>query len=358
VKRRGNLFRQIVALENLQLAHRNARRGKAHYAAVQEVNANEDVLLRELQWLLVAKMFRTASYRTRTIYEPKKRLIYILPYYPDRIVQHAAMNILQPIWDALFIYDSYSGIPGKGIHAAMERLSGFLEDAENTCYCLQFDIKSYYPSVDHEILLALITHKIKCRDTLWLLEDVIRSVASGKGIPIGNYLSQYFANVYLDRFDHWLKEDLHVKYYMRYNDDGVILHSNKEYLHNLWARIAEYLEKELHLSLNSRTQVYSVGARGIDFLGYRTFRDHKLMRKRSATRFKRRVREAARQDGAQEPQAVVSSVMSYVGWLQHCNCYGLLRKYLLDNVQMMAQMDMYCAELNFANPLRRMYATV
>ena len=342
-------------MDNLRLAHRNARCGKAHYTAVQEVNANEDKLLRDLQQLLVSKAFHTADYRTRIIYEHKKRLVYILPYYPDRIVQHAAMSILQPIWDALFIHDSYSGIPGKGIHTALNRLDGFLKDTENTKYCLQFDIKSYYPSVNHDILLDRIRRKIKCEDTLWLLEDVIRSVDDDKGIPIGNYLSQYFANVYLDGLDHWLKQQKHVRYYIRYNDDGVILHSSKAFLHGLWREIEQYLDERLKLCLNPKTQVYPVDTRDIDFLGYRTFRSYRLLRKSSAKRFKRKVRHIVDNSEGLRPQHIVSSIMSYIGWLQYANCYNLLKKCVLTNQPLLNVLRGCCEELGFENPLRSKY---
>jgi len=358
MKRHGDLFRHIVDMDNLRLAHRNARRGKAHYEAVQTVNANEDEYLHELQESLIAKTFHTSDYRTRTIHEPKKRLIYILPYYPDRIVQHAAMNILQPIWDAMFIHDSYSGIPGKGIHTALDRLSGFLKDVEDTRYCLQFDVKSYYPSVNHDVLLNLLEHKIKCKDTLRLLEDVVRSVDGNKGIPIGNYLSQYFANLYLNRFDHWLKQQKRIKCYIRYNDDGVILHGSKAFLHGLWEEIGQYLDERLKLRLNPKTQIYPVEARGIDFLGYRTFRDYRLLRKSSAKRFKLKMRRIVSGSEDLSPQHIVSSVMSYVGWLQYADCYHLIQKWILDNRPLVRVLDEKCRELGFDNPIRRQYANI
>lgn len=340
------------------MAHHNARRGKSHYTAVQQIDADEETYLQKLQKSLIDKTFTTSEYQTRVIHEPKRRLIYILPYYPDRIVQHAVMNVLRPIWDKVFIHDTYAGIQGKGIHAAIYRLDGFLRDKENTRYCLQFDIKSYYPSVDHRILMALIRRKIKCSDTLWLLRDVVQSIEGDKGIPIGNYLSQYFANIYLSRFDHWLKEDKQCKYYIRYNDDGVILHSNKDSLHDLWADIGGYLETELRLKLNPKTQIYPVNKRGIDFLGYRTFRGYRLLRKRSATKFKRKTQEITEFHNEMDPQHIVSSIMSYVGWLQHGNCYNLLSKYVLHNARLMGIIEGACDELGFGNPLRDKYPEV
>lgn len=355
MKRHGDLFKYIVAMDNLHKAHRDARRGKSHYDAVQMVNANEDELLASIQDSLINKTFSTANYRIKQIREPKERTIYILPYYPDRIVQHAVMNVIQPIWDKVFIYDTYSAIPGRGIHAAIDRLDKFLDQIPSVVYCLQFDIKSYYPTMNHKVLKKLIRRKIKCTDTLWLLDDVINSVSGEVNIPIGNYLSQYFGNIYLCWMDHWLKEIKQVKYYIRYNDDGVILHTSKGVLHHLLEAIRWYLNNNLQMSLNPKTQIYPVDKRGIDFLGYRTFRTYRLLRKRSAKKFKRKMRWIKEQWRSLDPQHIVSSIMSYVGWLQHADCFNLLREYVLDDVKLLKVFEQACAELDIENPLRKKY---
>lgn len=209
MKRYGKLFNKIVDLNNIALAHKNAKKGKSHYAKVREVEKDPE---RYIQDILVNKTFTTSKYKTKLIHEPKERIIYKLPYFPDRIIHHAIMNVIQPIWDKVFIYDLYSAIPGKGLHAGISRLRQFLKDRENTQYCLKFDIKNFYPSISHDILFELVRRKIKCKDTLWLLEDIIRSPGGNKNLPIGNYLSQYFGNIYLNWFDHWLKEEKGMKY--------------------------------------------------------------------------------------------------------------------------------------------------
>lgn len=355
MKRHGNLFHRIVSLPNLWTAHCNARKGKRHYAGVQLVNDEGERLLRELQASLIDKSFTTSPYRTRQVHKPKERTIYILPYYPDRIVQHAVMNVIQPIWDNIFIHDVYSAIPGRGLHAALAHLDEFLEDADRTKYCLQFDIKSFYPSVNHDILMNLIRRKIKCRDTLWLLEDVVRSPGGRTNIPIGNYLSQYFANIYLNWFDHWLKEDKRILYYIRYGDDAVILDYSKRFLHELLDEIERYLQDKLDLRLNPKTQIYPVDARGIDFLGYRTFRHFRLLRKRSADRFKAKVQEIREHHAEMSAQHIVSSIMSYVGWLEHGDCYNLLRKHVLADAQLIQIMNEACGQLEHANPIESKY---
>jgi retron-type reverse transcriptase len=286
MKRYNSLFAKIVNLDNIKLAHKKAKKGKAHYIEVQQIEKNPEEYLLEIQDILINKTFKTAKYQTKTIFEPKKRTIYKLPYFPDRIVHHAIMNVMQPLWDKVFIYDLYSAIPGKGLHRGVKRLHNFMKDEENTMYCLKFDIRNFYPSINQNILYKLVARKIKCKDTLWLLEDVIHSPDGKVNLPIGNYLSQYFSNIYLNQFDHWLKEVKGMKYYIRYCDDGVILHKSKEVLNLLLAEIKRYFGDKLELKLNSKTQIFPVDKRGIDFLGYRSFRNYTLLRKSSANRFK------------------------------------------------------------------------
>ena len=159
------------------------------------------------------------------ILRTKRREIYQLPYFPDRITHHAIMNILEPIWVSVFTSDTYSCIKNRGIHAAAKRLKRELKlDPEGTKYCLKIDVRKFYPSIDHEILKQVVRRKIKDKRLLWLLDEIIDSA---DGVPIGNYLSQYFANLYLAYFDHWIKEE-RIKYYYRYADDIVILGSDNE----------------------------------------------------------------------------------------------------------------------------------
>ena len=355
MKRYGNLFSKIVDLDNIALAHKNAKRGKGHYGEVQEVEKAPEKYIQAIQDMLINKTFTTAKYKTKMIYEPKTRIIYKLPYFPDRIVHHAVMNIIQSIWDKVFIYDLYSAIPGKGLHAGVLRLRQFLKDKENTQYCLKFDIRNYYPSVNHDILLELLKRKIKCNDTLWLLEDVIRSPEGDTNLPIGNYLSQYFGNIYLNGLDHWLKEEKGIKYYIRYCDDAVLLHKSKEVLNALLEEIGIYLNDNLKLKLNTKTQIFPVDARGIDFLGYRSFRDYTLLRKSSATRFKRKIRFIEQNHERLEPQHIISSIMSYYGWIQFCNGHHLLKKYILENDNLIEIMNEASKPLNITNPILNLY---
>jgi len=334
MKRYGNLYEKITDYQNLVQAHLKARRGKGHYTDVKKINSDPDKYLKHLQEMLIDKTYRTSPYTTKVVHEPKERLIFKLPYYPDRIVHHAIMNVLQPIWDRTFISDVYSAIPGRGIHAGLTRLRSFLRDDANTKHCLKFDVSKFYPSVDHDILLSLVKKKIKCPDTLWLLEEIIRSPGGSKNIPIGNYLSQYFANVYLNGFDHWLKEQRGARYYIRYGDDGVILDPDRSYLVDLKSQIEGYLQDRLALKINPKSSITKVDTQGIDFLGYRTYRNYALLRKSSVKRLKRKVGAIVARPEDFGPQHIVSSIVSILGWLSYCNSYNLANKYIYSNIML------------------------
>ncbi|MFH2125530.1 MAG: reverse transcriptase domain-containing protein, partial [Pseudomonadota bacterium] len=173
MKRHGNLWPQVTSKENLELAHKKARRGKSRMYNVQRFEANREANLERIRRALVDKTFTTSPYQEKRIFEPKERTIYVLPFAPDRIVQHALMNVLEPIWEGLFIHHSYACRPGKGQHAGSRVVSQLVRKHR---YCLKCDISKFYPSVDHQILLEIIERKIKCPDTLWLLRDIINSM--------------------------------------------------------------------------------------------------------------------------------------------------------------------------------------
>ena len=351
MKRAGNLFEKIIDIDNLKLAHKNARKGKTYYRDVKMVDSDPDQFILQLHDSLKNKTFTTSPYVTKQIYEPKPRLIYKLPYFPDRIVHHAVMNVLQPIWDKTFIYDLYSAIPGKGLHAGSYRLRQFMRDKENTRYCLKFDISKFYPSINHDILVGKIRKKIKCKDTLWLLENVVRSPGGNTNTPIGNYLSQYFSNIYMSYFDHWIKEEKQMHYYIRYCDDGVILHKDKGTLKELGIEIEEHLLEKLSLTLNPKTSIIDVDKQGIDFLGYRCFRNCILLRKRSALNFKRKIRYIETRPVS--PSFTICSIMSSIGWLKHSDSYNLLNKFVFKNPTIIQKADAASNTLQCKNPLSK-----
>lgn len=318
MKRYDNLFGRICSMDNLRLADRKARRGKKRTKNMDKFDKDPERHLRELRETLLAGKFHTSPYTHKTIYEPKERLISILPYYPDRIVHHAIMNIMEEIWVKSFIAQTYSCVKGRGIHKALSDVKNALKDREGTAYCLKMDIRHFYPSIDHNVLKRILRQKIKDERLLAVLDDVIDSEP---GVPIGNYLSQYFANIYLTPFDHWLKEEKEIKYYFRYADDMVILHPDKRYLHHLLGEIAEKLAEEFKLEIKANWQVFPVETRGIDYLGYVFRHDYTKLRKATKTRLKRRVGRIHR-----ERKAMKMAVGSYFGWLKYCDSINLKHK--------------------------------
>lgn len=318
MKRLNNLYEKICSIHNLELADAMARKGKAKQPGVLEHDKDRDMNLWKLQNSLLNREYKTSEYTVFKIYEPKEREIYRLPYFPDRITHHAVMNVLEPIWMSLFTADTYSCIKGKGIHAAARSVKKALRDVDGTQYCLKLDIKKFYPSVDNEILKRIIRRKIKDKDLLWLLDGIIDS---SQGLPIGNYLSQYFANVYLSYFDHWLKEVKGVKYYFRYCDDLVILSGDKQFLHQVLSDIRIYLIENLNLSIKQNYQVFPVSARSIDFVGYRFYHTHTLLRKSIKQSFARMLASKRRNR---------ASIASYQGWAKHADTRNLIKKLLSD----------------------------
>nr|DAL48505.1 MAG TPA_asm: hypothetical protein [Caudoviricetes sp.] len=333
MKRISNLYEQIISLENLRLADEKARRGKLRSYGVKRHDRNREANIQALHESLKNKTFVNSKYEVFVIKDPKERLIYRLPYFPDRILHHAIMNVMEPIWVSLFTEDTYSCIKNRGIHKAAAKVKKALkEDPEHTTYCLKMDVVKFYPSIDHDILKMILRKKIKDQDLLWLLDLIIDSA---DGVPIGNYLSQYFANLVLAYFDHWIKEVKKVKYYFRYADDIVILGDDPKALHKLRVEIEEYLNSNLKLSLRKtdpvtgkkkwKFQVFKVDAhRGIDFVGYIFFHTHTLIRKGIKKNMCRKAAKLNKRKNISDLE-YKQTICSWFGWAKYSNSKHLLK---------------------------------
>lgn len=322
MKRYNNLFDKIVSLDNLYEADKRARRQKSHRPEVMLFDKNKDKLLLDLQRKLINGEYETSEYYVFKIYEPKEREIFKLPYYPDRIVHHAIMNIMEPIWVSAFVKGTYSCIRKRGIHKALKDVKFALKDEVNTQYCLKLDIRKFYPSIDHDILKTIIRKKIKDKRLLSLLDEIIESA---QGVPIGNYLSQFFANLYLTYLEHWIKEQKKVRYYFRYADDIVILGGDKQQLRDLFYDIQDYLNNKLKLNFKDNWQIFKVDSRGIDFVGYRVFHTHTLLRKRIKKRFCKKINKLNKKQNL-DKDTYKQKICSYIGWIKYCNGRNLLNK--------------------------------
>ena len=343
MKRHGNIYSKICDLDNLKLAHKKAKKDKIHYQSVQKVEADLDNRLLLIQKMLQEKTYKPGRYKISVIEDKgKKRLLHKLPYYPDRIIQWEVMLQIEDILLQTFTSFTCASLKKRGTRYAANLLNKYLKDYHNTKYCLKIDIKKFYPNIDRNILKKMLRRKIKDRDVLWLLDTIIDSMDNinvtnvkvpeefkeiyfqpGKGIPIGSYLSQYFANFYLSYFDHWLKEELKCKYVVRYMDDIIILDSSKEFLHQVKDKIQQYLQQQLNLELKSNWQIFPVDERGIDFVGYRHFHTHRFLRKKTLKNIKRSLLAFQ----VRQTYTNWCACVSYFGWLQSSNSYHFFDKY-------------------------------
>lgn len=312
-----------------------ARKGKRYNNDVLRFTQHLERNLITIQNELIWKEFEVGEYDEFYVYEPKKRLIKSLPF-KDRVVQHSLNNVINPLLDNRFIYDTYACRKAKGTHAGADRVTHFLRKTKrkwDKVYCLKADISKYFFNIDHDVMMRIYESKIKCKDTLWLLDKIIRSDGDGIGIPIGNLTSQLSANLYLNELDQFVKHRLRVKYYVRYMDDFIILHNSKECLWNLLAEVEEFLKYKLRLKLNRKTDIFPV-KRGVDFLGYRIWPTHRLLRKKSKKKIKRRMRKYEKEyiAGTLDIEKIQRSLAGWLGHAKFANTYNF-RMDLLDKWQ-------------------------
>lgn len=359
MKRIGNLYKEIISLDNLRLADKKARRGKTKLVAVKLPNGetiykyelnygirvfdkNRESNLLKLHEQLLTKTFVPSPYEVFTIYEPKEREIYRLPYYPDRILHHAIMNVLEPIWTKIFTYNTYSCIKGRGIDGCARQVDKNINSFKGKpLYCLKIDIRKFYPSVSHRVLKRQVRRKIKDKDLLWLIDLIIDSA---DGLPIGNYISQFLANMNLCYFMHWVNEELQLLVMKElglsdkpkilsteYADDIVFLAESKDILHKVFDLIKSYIEKELELEVKSNFQVFPIAmnrydksGRALDYVGYKFYRGQKLIRKSIKQNFCRAVAKVNKIKDI-TPKEYKQTICSWLGWAKHSDSRHLLR---------------------------------
>jgi len=335
----GELYPRIYDFENLYGAYLKARRGHRRDPEVLVFANNLESELIGLQNDLIWKTYRTGTYRRFYVNDPKTRLVAALPFR-DRVLQHSLCGVIGPLFERKFIYDSYACRIGKGTHAGAGRVTEFLRRAARIWprpYCLKCDVRQYFPSIRHGPLLEIIKRTVACPDTLDLIREIVGSWVDPaepdpKGLPIGNLTSQLWANVYLDQMDHFVKEILRARFFVRYMDDFVILHGDKAELWHMKKEIELFLADKLGLTLNDKTGVFPI-SQGVDFLGYRIFTDHRLLRKRSIKRIKRTMKrfQYLFSEGLIDAGRINTTVHSWLGHAKHADSYSFRTK-LLDNV--------------------------
>lgn len=318
------IFYHITSVENLFVAWNKFKEGKTRKRDVIEFSLNLEDNIFKLRDILLAGNWACDGYQKFSIRDPKPRIIHKATVR-DRILYQAVYQVLYPIFDSAFIFDSYSSREGKGTHAGIKRLNLFLRklSRNNTqqVYALKCDIKKYFDSIDHKILLGLVGKKINCKKTLILIEKIVASFhkTPGQGLPLGNVTSQIFANIYLSRLDWYVKNTLGIKYYLRYNDDFIILSLDKNYLTKILGYIKVFLNNELKLKLHPNKILIRKFHQGIDFLGA-VILPHRII-PRTKTR-KRIIKKSLKlfqklQSDHLDKKSLTQSLASYLGHLNH-----------------------------------------
>lgn len=324
-------FERICDIETLRTAHELASKNKKWYKEVQEVEAHLEERLSELSERLKAGVYRTSKYDVFERKEgPKIRKIYKLPYYPDRIVQWAILLVIKPILDRKFIFNTYSSIKYRGPHKCLDKIRHDLYNHPELKYYLKMDVKKFYPNINHDIIKLLYAKIFNDVYLLDLIYEIISSVPENEGIPIGNYLSQYSANIYLSEYDHIMKENCGCKYYYRYMDDIVILSDSKEFLHDICDITRTYMEIERKLEIKNNYQINHIQD-GLDFVGYMIRDDENIrVRKRIKMNYIHHMKKCRY---IRNKTTHVRSVLgSYYGILKHGNCAKLYKKYYIPGI--------------------------
>lgn len=331
-------YEKICDFQNLYKAHTRARRGKRSNKEVVEFELNLASNLTALAKSLEEGSYLVSGYYTFTVHDPKDRVIHAL-HYKDRVVQHCICDeVIAPTLDRKLIYDNAACRLGKGTHFAIRRLSKFLHEFYNrhgtSGWFLKCDIRKFFDNIDHETLKMKLRKAFNDEDVLALLDKLIDSYESspGKGLPLGNQTSQWFAIYYLDGIDRLIKENFRIKYYTRYMDDFVIVHHDKEYLKYILSVMTEYLRDELGLLFNSKTEIFPI-KNGVDYLGwhfYLTDSGKVIRRVRNNTKrkYKRKLRsfQNALDKGSADIEKIKKVMASYSAHLSHGHTYKLQKK--------------------------------
>ena len=313
-------FEEIISLDNLLLAWQEFLKGKKSKPDVQAFSLNLFDNILELHNDLSNKSYRHGSYKSFYINDPKRRHIHKASVR-DRLLHHAVYLVLYPFFERTFIADSYSCRLDKGTHLALNKFRDFAyiesKNHTRTCWALKIDIRKFFASIDHEILLTILRQYICDTEIIWLLTQIIESFSADsdvrKGLPLGNLTSQLFANIYLNSFDQWVKHSLKVRHYIRYADDMVFLSGNKEFLIEILPRIKNFLQCNLKLKLHPDKIFIQTIAQGIDFLGWQNFPNHRILRKNTRWRMFGRIKISPNNQ----------TLQSYLGLLSHGDTYNI-----------------------------------
>ncbi|MDP2750440.1 MAG: reverse transcriptase domain-containing protein [Nanoarchaeota archaeon] len=331
-----NLWRELCSYENLELAFKKARKHKTLKRDVAEFEKNLEENLLQIRVDLLFNSYKPMPLETFIIRDPKTRKI-SKSDFRDRVVHHALCNIIEPIFEKSFIYDSFANRFGKGTLKAVERFDCFKRKVSknNTrkSFVFKADIRHYFDAVDHNTLVSIIKNKIKDKRIIWLIKTILcnhRTKEKDKGMPLGNLTSQFFANVYLDELDYFVKHKLKADFYIRYVDDFVILHTNKNKLEVWKTEINSFLGESLKLELHPEKSKINELNKGVCFLGFRVFYHHRLLKKSNLQSMQRKLASLKEnfENGKTDYDEVYSSIQGWLAYATHGNSHNLKKKYL------------------------------
>lgn len=348
MKKFFDLYPSITTFDNLYLAFRKAAKGKRKNAEVASFEMMVDDNLFTLQEELINQVYQPGQYHSFTIHDPKRRVISAAPFR-DRVVHHALCNIIEPIFERTFIGDSYANRKWKGNHLALERAQ---IHSRQFVYVLQCDIRQYFASIDHQLLLGILNKKIGDNKTIWLCHQIIHSgerilsseydmhffphddlfaTIRPRGLPIGNLTSQFWGNVYLNELDQFIKRNLHCNAYLRYVDDFLLFSNSKQQLWN-WRKAIISKLQDLRLSLHENSSTVYPVKNGIPFLGFRIYPEYRRIKRRNVIAFQRRFRKAreAYKEGQISLDELSTKVQGWVAHAQHGDTWQLRRRILTD----------------------------
>jgi len=312
------LWDEFISPENFKFAVARAVRGRRTKVSVAKFLSRAAENTERLRQMVERGEFRTSPYRTMEITDPKRRTISILPFYPDRIVHHAIMNVLGPRWESKFIGDAYAGRTGRGLHAASRRA---MEFARKNRYVLKCDIRKFYPSIPHDQMMRIVKKHVDDAKMREILREIIYSTPGERGLPIGNLCSLWLGNLYMHELDMFVKRELGVKSYIRYCDDFCLFANDKARLAAWREKIRKFLAEKLQLNF-SKSEIFPM-KNGLDFVGYRHFPGFVLLRRRTVKKLKSRMREigaAAQIDNIERARGRIAAAY---GWMKFACSYNL-----------------------------------
>lgn len=329
-----NAFQQIITFDNFKNAFNKTEQSNTRQSSgLIKFSMDLTYNINQLRNKIIEKNYSPDQYKVFDISEPKERII-AAPQYKDKLVQFAVHRILNPAFERKFIYDSYSCIKNKGTHKAAKRAQHFLRKAKwkwGSPWIVKADIKSYFYSIDHNILKHILRREIKCNDTNWLLGKIIDGSPENPGLPLGNITSQLFANLYLNELDKYMKRKLSKEFYLRYMDDFTCIVKTRSEAKNIKTKIKKFVNENLSLKLNKKKSKIFPLAQGLNFTGYKIWATHMLLRKKSKERVKSKLKKFPKliKKGELTKQKAHQMLNSWKGHADHA-CSENLYKYLVN----------------------------